>query len=83
MKFEFYFIDPEMFRDSEYYAIEVGYNEIIANVIKHTIYAKWGFSPIHPGWCEELFTYGGSTFTNGKNYAHVKNVGNEFYIYEM
>lgn len=83
MKFEFYFINPEGYHKSKYCAVEVHYNEIIADVIKSTIYTECGFNPIHPDWCDELFTYGGSTFTNGKDYAHVKNVGNEIYVYEM
>ena len=83
MKFDFYFISSEGYRKSEYCAVEVGYGEIPANVIRHTIDSKSGFKPIHPDWCDELFTYGGSTFINGKGYAHIKLIDNEIYVYEM
>lgn len=83
MRFEFYFISSEGYQKSEHCAVEVVHNEIPADVIKNTIYAKGKLKPIHADWCDELFTYGGSTFTNGKHYAHVKNIGNEIYVYEM
>lgn len=83
MKFEFYFIDADAFQHTEYRAVEIGYGEIPAEIIKSTIYTECGFEPIHPDWCDELFTYGGSTFTNGKDYAHVKKIENKIYIYEM
>lgn len=83
MKFEFYFIDAEGFQFQRRCVIEVGYGETPADVIEKIIYTKTGFKPIHPDWCDELFTYGGSTFFDGKSYAHVKSIGNDFCIYKM